>query len=125
MAASLAAPLVFGSCAALAISGTSQGVAYTFNNIAYRTFTYTKPEVISAARQALKRMQIKYDGKETDSSSYKIFAEAQNLKIRITISSLTPRATKFAVNAKRNFLLKDRAVAAEIINQVDLALSGK
>jgi hypothetical protein len=123
-ALALVALLELSACIPLAITGTSQSVSYTFRNIAYRTFTYPKAQVVEASMKALKRMQIKVRDKTAKDEATLIRAETKKLTIEITIEPVTPKATKISINASRLLVLKDRAVAAEIINQVELALAG-
>ena len=121
----LAAAGIFCGCAAVAVTGAAQGVGYTFTNVAYRTFTFPEDKVHSAALQALKKMQIPYEGnkaRQRKGETVKIRARTKELQIKVFISPVTGKATKISVDAKKKLFLKDKAVAIEIINQVAIAL---
>jgi hypothetical protein len=112
-------------CAAVAVSGATQGVTYTFTNVAYRTFTFPQAKVHDATLQALKKMQFKTlppAAKTPPKDRIDIKARAEKLDIEIRINSVTGRTTKMSVNAKRNLVLKDKAVAMELLHQTALAL---
>ncbi|MBI5625492.1 MAG: DUF3568 family protein [Elusimicrobia bacterium] len=111
-------------CVTVAVAGASQGIEYTITNIAHRTYTAPMDAVHSATWTALKRMQIKCPAEceRKTPNGYKFKAETAKLDITVTLTKVTPKATRIAVNARENFFIKDKAVAFEVINQVGLAM---
>lgn len=117
--------VLFCGCAAVAVTGAAQGVGYTFTNVAYRTFTFPEDQVHTAVLQALKKMQIPYEGnkaRQRKGTGVRISAHTKEFKIKVAISPVTGRATKISVDAKKKLFIKDKALAVEIINQVAMAL---
>jgi len=55
----------------------------------------------------------------------RILASANELDITIDMEQVTSKATRVTVNAKKNPLLKDKATAEEIINQLEKSLAKK
>jgi hypothetical protein len=73
--------------------------------------------VEDATHRALKRMGIREAGRSASGDEIEITAIAGELNITITLSRVTGQTTKMSVDARKNFLFKDRATAAEIIDQ--------
>ena len=112
-------------CAAVAVTGAAQGIDYTFNKVAYRTFTYPLANVNTAVLVALKRMQIKPYERARDAESAEIRAKTMRNKIVITMEVLTPKATRISVNATRYLIMKDKDLAVEIITQTAQVLGSR
>ena len=58
------------------------------------------------------------DNDTSSESGVTITAETRELDIIINIEKVTSKTTQVKVDARKNFFLKDKATAAEIINQV-------
>ena len=110
-------PLLSG-CTAVALSGAGVGVSYTLSNVAYRSFSSPLDRVHYATITALKKMDIKIvdDSKSEDGRT--INAATKELDIVINLEKVTLKTTQIKVDARRRVVLKDKATAAEIINQV-------
>lgn len=104
-------------CASVAVSAVGGGIAYTVTNIAYKTVNYPLPMVEDATHRALKRMAIREAERAASGNDIEITAAAGELNITITLSRVTSQTTRISVDARKNFFLKDRATAAEIIDQ--------
>jgi hypothetical protein len=125
--------VIGGACAILALAGCdpisltalgiggAAGVHHTLSGIAYRTFSAPLPNVRSAARSALGRMEIKVVGTEKTASGERILARATDRDIEIELEALTPKTTRMRSIA-RNGVLMDAATATEIIIQTERLL---
>jgi len=112
-------------CAAvpIAVAGAGSGINFT-STTAYRSFTYSMSQVHEAALQALERMQIKKIKDEKNADDIKMKGKTKHLMIYITLAPITPKLTKASINARKNWLMKDQTVAAEILTQMDQLLEG-
>ena len=110
-------PLLSG-CAAIALTGAGVGISYTLSNVAYRSFSSPLSQVHHATIDALKKMDIKIidDSKLEDGRT--ITAATEELDISINLEEVTSKTTQIKVDARKRVVLKDKATAAEIINQV-------
>ena len=93
-------PLLSG-CTAVALTGAGAGISYTLSNVAYRSFSSPVDRVHDATVAALKKMDIK------------IISD-----IVINLEKVTSKTTQLKVDARKRVVFKDKATAAEIINQV-------
>lgn len=124
-ALSLMVLLASQGCAAvgLAVLGASagtaagQGLSYTLDSIAYKTFTAPIEGLEMATIKSLERMEIELKAREMTETGRKIIAQAGDREIDIELDSLTPRTARMRVNVKQGWFFKDRATAAEIITQ--------
>jgi hypothetical protein len=115
--------LLLSGCASILIAGASGGVAYSLTNIAYKTIPCPIEQVEFANRLALMKMGIKHvEAVKTENRS-RIFAETSELKITIDLNKITPKSTKISVDAKKNFLLKDKSTAEAIIDETEAMLA--
>lgn len=129
MAGFLLSVLVGQGCAAVGITllgvgtGTAAGtgVAYTMDNVAYKTFTVPLDEVRQSTGEALKRMALPVEKVDKTSEGITFLAKGGNrespLDIEIELARLSPQATRMRVLAKRGVITRDRATATEIILQ--------
>jgi len=113
---------VIAGCAAAAVSGAGMGIEYTITNVAYRTLNYPLDQVNQATLQALKKMDIKIQCNWRTEEGREIEAYTKDLTIVIDLEYITSKATRIKVDAREAVILKDKATAAEIINQVDKIL---
>ena len=121
----LAAALGLSGCVAaavpVAVAGADTGINFT-STTAYRTFTYSKAQVHAATLQALERMRIAKTSDKKSGDGIEMKGKTKHLTIYITLAPITPTVTKASINAKKNWLMKDQTVAAEILIQMDQAL---
>jgi hypothetical protein len=114
-------PLLAG-CTAIVLTGAGAGITYTLSNVAYKSFSSSLDRVHHATVDALKKMDIKTidDYKTVDGRT--ITAATKELDIIIDLEEVTSKTTQIKVDARKRFILKDKATAAEIINQVGMIL---
>ena len=109
---------LLSGCTAIALTGAGAGISYTLSNVAYRSFSSPVDRVHQATIAALKKMDINIidDSKSEDGRT--ISAATKELDIVINLEEVTSKTTQVKVDARKRFVLKDKATAAEIINQV-------
>ncbi|MFZ0481773.1 MAG: DUF3568 family protein [Desulfobacterales bacterium] len=114
-------PLLAG-CTAIVLTGAGAGITYTLSNVAYKSFSSSLDLVHHATVDALKKMDIKTidDYKTVDGRT--IIAATKELDIVIDLEEVTSKTTQIKVDARKRVILKDKATAAEIINQVGMIL---
>jgi hypothetical protein len=110
-------PLLSG-CTAMALTGAGVGASYTLSNVAYRSFSSPGDEVHQATITALKKMDIKIIDDSKSEEGRIITATTKELDIVINLEEVTSKTTQVKVDARKRVVLKDKATAAEIINQV-------
>ena len=111
--------------APMAVAGATTGINYTLTNIAYRTYTMPMDRAEKAVRTVLNRMNIIIDEIESEEVDVKIKAHAEDRKFSINLEHVTAKTTRISVDAKKPpffFLLRDKATATEILNQVSSVL---
>jgi hypothetical protein len=115
--------LLLSGCASLLIAGASGGVAYSITNIAYKTIPCPIDQVDFANRLALMKMGIKYVDVIRTENRTRIIAETSELRIYIDLNKITTKSTKISVDAKKNFLVKDKSMAEAIIDETEAMLA--
>jgi hypothetical protein len=120
--------LIFSSgCAALAISaagaGAGVGIPYVFSDCADRTLNFSFDQVDRATPKVLKKLDIDLLTETEIENGKRIKASTDNLEISIDMEKVTMRATRVIINARKVNLIKDRATAEEIINQLEKSLT--
>jgi hypothetical protein len=110
-------PLLSG-CTAVALTGAGVGASYTLSNVAYRSFSSPRDQVHHATIDALKKMDINIIDDRRSEDRRTITAATKELDIVIILEEITAKTTQVKVDARRRVVLKDKATAAEIINQV-------
>ena len=110
--------LLLTGCAALVVTGAGIGISYTLTNVAYRSFSSPIDKVHEATTVALKEMDIKIIEDIKLVNGRTITADTMGLEIIIDLEKVTSKTTQIKVDARKNVVLKDKATAAEIINQV-------
>ena len=113
---------LLAGCTAVVLTGAGAGITYTLSNVAYKSFSSSLDRVHHATVDALKKMDIKTinDYKTVDGRT--IIAATKELDILIDLEVVTSKTTQIKVNAIKRVILKDKATAAEIINQVGMSL---
>jgi hypothetical protein len=109
---------LLSGCAAVALTGAGVGVSYTLSNVAYRTFSSSGDQVHTATVDALKKMGIKIVDDYKSENGRTLNASTKELDIEINLEEVTLKTTQIKVDARKSIVLKDKATAAEIINQV-------
>ena len=124
----LAAAGGLAGCAALvvtgAVAGTVAGIEYTYDNVAYKTFSFPYDPTYRATMRALERMGIGVAGTKKTNKGTEIVANTVDLRIEIELEKVTEKSTKVSVNAKKGVFSKDKATASEILVQVGKGLEG-
>jgi hypothetical protein len=110
-------PLLSG-CTAIALTGAGAGISYSLSNVAYRSFSSPVDRVHQATIAALKIMDIKIIDDSKSENGRTITATTKELDIVINLEEVTSKTTQVIVDARKSVVLKDKATAAEIINQV-------
>jgi len=110
-------PLLAG-CTAIALTGAGAGISYTLSNVAYRSFSFSVDRVHNPTLSALKKMDITIIDDYRTEDGRSIIATTKELDIVIDLEEITSKTTQVKVDARKRVILKDKATAAEIINQV-------
>jgi hypothetical protein len=110
--------ILLSGCAAVALTGAGVGVSYTLSNVAYRSFSSPVDQVHNASVDALKKMGIKIVDDYKTEDGRTIIASTKELDIVVDLEEVTSKTTQIKVDARKRVVLKDKATAAEIINQV-------
>jgi hypothetical protein len=110
--------LLLSGCTAMALTGAGVGASYTLSNVAYRSFSSPGDQVHQATVAALKKMDIKIIDDSRSEDGRTISAATKELDIVIHLEEVTSKTTQLKVDARKRVVLKDKAPAAEIINQV-------
>jgi hypothetical protein len=127
----LAAP----GCAALALpplaavlsggagEAVKVGVDTTVGGTSYRTFSAPLADVRDAVRQAFRALEIVIteDGTAKDGTAL-LTGEAYRRKIDVKLEPVTPMLTRLRMVVRQGLLGRDRATAAELIEQTARAL---
>jgi hypothetical protein len=120
---------LMAGCAEVLVPGTlaGGGEAYRYStaNVAKETFIGNVDQVTVATRSALQAMGIQMQSISTDEAETEITASTAELDITIELKPITSNTTKVSVSAVEDYVLKDKATADEIIDQIQLALDSK
>jgi hypothetical protein len=112
-------------CAQVIIPGTMAGAGeymrYTTTNVPKRTLDGNPREVSAAAYTALRKMNIKAPADQTKISP--ITATTAELLITISLEPVTPTTTRVTVDAAKGQVVKDKATADKILDQIEAELS--
>lgn len=121
----LGSSFIFFGCAQVIIPGTMAGAGeymrYTTTNVPKRTMLGSQREVAAATYVALKKLNIKAPAGQPGASS--ITATTAELLITITLEPVTPTTTKVKVDAAKGQVVKDKATADKILDQIQAELT--
>lgn len=125
------ATLAVQGCAALALNvvsivagtGASLGAGHTLDSITYKTFSVPLAGVSRATMMTLDRLDMPVLEFENTEAGHAMTAQAGDREVEIELDRLTASTTRMRVVAKKNWLIRDRATATEIILQTDRTLS--
>ena len=113
-------------CAEVVVPGTLAGAGeyyhYTTENDAHKTFMATADEITTASRAALKKMDIQLHEVQSADGETELTAATIELDIRINMEPITATTTRVTVNAVHDHVIKDRATADEILDQIEKEL---
>ncbi|MFQ5847993.1 MAG: DUF3568 family protein [Candidatus Methylomirabilales bacterium] len=122
LAALLAGCAALGAATSVATTAVG-GRLYVRSQTVERTFVAPTPAVKEACRRALTEMAFTIQREETGKNGYRILALASDeYEVEITITPITPKATKVSVKAD-SLPDRDKATGLEIINQMAATLS--
>jgi len=118
-------PLAAVGGAVLSASGSaiSKGTEYTSAGTARRTFMSPIDDVHRAVLETLERAGLRLERDEVTDESRRLVGEAEHRTVKIELTPLTPTLTTMRLVVKRNILLKDKATAAELVEQTEGALA--
>lgn len=113
-----------------AVAAAAGGVTYTVLGTAEKTYYEDYDAVPAALQTALVTLDIKTGDTQRNEENGKVVmteieAYTGDLTIRISIHRVSDKATRVVVDTSRNFLIKDKATAAGILNQTTDNLSKK
>ena len=118
--------LLLAGCASVVVPGTIAGAGeyyhYNTDNVAKRTLTGDINEVTTATKRALEKMDMHLQSVTAGNSETTIKATTAELEIDIEIEAITSTSTKVSVNAVEDYVVKDKATAAEILSQIRIEL---
>ena len=124
--------LLFGfffiiGCAQVLIPGTLAGAGeymrYTSTNVPKRTLMGSRRQVSAATHAALYKMNIRTFGRRPGGVLSPITATTAELLITISLEPVTPGTTRVTVDAARGQIVKDKATAVKILDQIQLELA--
>ena len=103
-------------------SAAGVGVGHAMESITYKTFSLPLGVVSRATVMTLDRLDMPVMEVEDTSAGQTITAQAGDRTVEIELDKLTTTTTRMRVVASKNWLVRDRATAAEVINQTDRTL---
>ena len=113
-------------CAAVIVPGTFAGAGeyyrYATTNVGKKTLMGNVSQVSTATQQALKKMNIHLHAVTSETSKTEITASTAELDITVDMIPITANTTKVTVNAVKDYVIKDKATAAEILSQIQVEL---
>lgn len=118
---------VLAACAPLGamtslVTTAAGGTFYVRSQTVDQTFVAPLPEVTEAVRRALGEMALTIKQEEVREGEYYFLAAASvEYEVEVTLTPVTPKATRVAVDAD-SLPERDKATGREIINQIALAL---
>jgi len=121
--------LLLAGCASVVVPGTIAGAGgyyqYSTDNVAQNTLIGNVNQVAASAKRALKKLNMNLQSVDTENSETVIRATTSELTISIDIEAITNTATKVSVNAVKDYVIKDKATAAEILFQIRIELDNQ
>jgi hypothetical protein len=122
----LAAALMTGGCAAVALTGlgvgASAGVSHSMGGYTYKTFTVPIPKVRTATLTALKKMGIDLESSEKIEGGELLKAKSGDRDIEVALEAISPNTTRMRTITKKGALFYDSATSTEIILQTERIL---
>ncbi len=127
----LVAALSLDGCAAVGLtllsvgasSAGGAGLGYTLDSVVYKTFTVPSDGLHTAVLMTFSRMDVRLEDDKTVDGGQRITGLAGDRTIEVDLDRLTDNTTRMRAVAKRNWFLRDRATATELILQTDRTLT--
>ena len=98
------------------------GVSYTLDSIAYKTFTASEEHLRTATVRTLRRMAMDLTDNQATESGRQLTAIAGDRTVEIELDRITAKTSRMRVTVKQGWFFKDRATATEIIVQTEQTL---
>ncbi len=125
------AVLALNGCAAVGLmlvsvgasSAGGAGLGYTLDSIVYKTFTVPFDGLHAAVLMTFSRMDVTLKDDKAVDDGQKIVGTAGDRTIEIQLDRLTQNTTRMRTVAKKNWFVRDRATATEVILQTDRTLT--
>lgn len=125
--------LMLEGCAVVAVgvvAGAAAGVTYTMMGVGEQTFNNDFDSVTTALQKALASLDIKTGHtRRTEEGGRIVKAEieafARDLTIQITVERVSDQATRVVVDAGKYYVVKDKAIASQILSQTSDNLDKK
>ena len=105
-----------------AMTGAGEYYRYTTSNVGKKTLVGDVDRITTAARKALKKMDIRLHSVDRGDDETEIAASTEELDITISLTPITTTTTKVTVNAVKDHVIKDKATAVEILSQIQVEL---
>jgi Protein of unknown function (DUF3568) len=113
------------ACTEVVVPGTITGAGEVYRyatNVAQKTYMGDVRQVNAAARNALKKMQIRLDSMDPGDSATQLTASTMALDITINLIPITAATTKVTVDAVKEHVIRDKATADAILSQIQTEL---
>ena len=131
LAFTFVAALALQGCAAVGITalgvvagtGAGSGVGHALDSITYKTFSVPLPSLSRATVMTLDRLDMPVMETADTDRGQTLTAQAGDRTVEIELDRLTTTATRMRVVVKKNWFIRDRATATEIILQTDRTLT--
>lgn len=129
----LAGMLMLQGCVAVAVglvAGAAAGVTYTLLGVAEKTFDADYDSVMAALQKTLTNLDVKTgDTRRMEEGGKVVKTEIEgytsDLTLHISVERVSDTATKVSVDASRNYLMKEKDFATQILNQTTDNLAKK
>ena len=109
-----------------AMAGGGEYYRYTTDNVAKETLMGDVRQVTAAARNALRKMDIRLHSVDPYTDEIVMNASTAELDITIKIMQVTTSTTRVIVDAREDHIIKkDKPTADEILSQIRIALARK
>src|SRR5690349_6169439 len=120
----LSAALTLSGCAAIPMSLALEGADAGMHMVSAesRSFTHSRSEVHTAVVKTLDELQIQLLRDREKGEKIKIVGKTNHLKIYLALEPITPVLTRVSIKVKKNWMMKDQMVAAEILGEIGQTL---
>jgi len=98
-------------------SGAAMTAEYVMNGAVSKTISYEYSRIRKALLVALCSMEFMLDTASEIEGGEQITASADEMKLNIKITEITPSVTRISVVAEKSLLSRDKATAREIVQQ--------
>ena len=98
-------------------SGAAMTAEYVINGAVSKTISYEYSHIRKALLVALCSMEFLLDTASEIEGGEQITASADEMKLNIKITEITPSVTRISVVAEKSLLSRDKATAREIVQQ--------